>query len=127
MKRTTEPATTKEGEGVTNMSDPTSEGGMRQTVEFENSRVRVVRYHFAPHARVPMHDALDVVAIWLTDTHLKLTFPDGTIRQEVHKAGETAWASAQKHAGENVADTPLEFVAVQLKSNSAGSEPQGSL
>jgi quercetin dioxygenase-like cupin family protein len=89
--------------------------GVRDNVEFENEQVRVVHYHFAPHATIPMHQAPDVVAVWLTDAQLKLTFPDGVWEVEKHKAGEIAWRPAQQHAGENLADSPLEFIAVQLK------------
>ncbi len=101
------------GEKVSVMSE--QNGGVRKAVEFENDRVRIVRFHFDPHARVPLHDAPDLVAIWLTGARLKLTFADGTSKIEMHQAGETEWAPAQKPAGENVADTPLEFIAVQMK------------
>ncbi len=91
------------------------EGRVQRVVEFENDRVRVVRYHFDPHAKVPMHDGPDLVAVWLTNARLKLTLPDGTSTTEIHKAGETEWAPAGRHAGENLTDTPLEFISVQLK------------
>ncbi len=89
--------------------------GVQRTVEFEDNRTRVVRYQFGPHAKTPMHEAPDLVAIWLTETQLGLTFPDGTTKVERHAAGETAWVPAQRHAGENLADAPLEFVSVQFK------------
>ncbi len=90
-------------------------GEVQRKVEFENDRIMVIRYRFAPHAKVPIHDAPDLLAIWLTDGRLKMTFPDGTSKLEIHKRGETEWTPAQKHAGENLADTPLEFIAVQMK------------
>lgn len=90
-------------------------GEVKRTVEFENDLVRIIRYHFDPHAKVPLHDAPDLVAIWLTEGRLKLTFADGTSKLEIHKPGETEWTPAQKHAGENISDKPLEFIAVQMK------------
>ncbi len=60
-------------------------------------------------------DAPDLLAIWLTNARLKLIFADGTSKIEIHKAGGTEWTTAQKHAGENVADMSLEFMAVQMK------------
>ncbi len=93
------------------------QAGVRRNVEFENEHVRVVRFRFSPHAKIPMHDAPDVVTVALTDGHLRLTFPDGAIKDLSYKPGETRWAPAQRHAGENVGDAPLEFIAVQLKRN----------
>ncbi len=83
--------------------------------EIDNDRVRVVRFRFEPHARVPMHSAPDVVSIALTAGHLRLTYPDGTTQDFHYQAGQTGWLPAQSHAGENMENTPLEFVAVQLK------------
>jgi len=89
--------------------------GVQRTVEFENDRVRIVRYRLGPHVRLPIHNAPDLVAVWLIDSHMRFTFADGTTSDERHKAGETDWRSAQRHAGENLADLPTEFVAIQLK------------
>ncbi len=84
-------------------------------VELENKRVAVVRFRFGPHAKIPLHAAPDLVAIWLSDAHLKLTFPDGTSKVEDHRAGDVEWEPAQRHSGENLADAPLDFISVQLK------------
>lgn len=100
------------------MSNKTS-AGVQQKVEFENDLVEVVRYHFDPHAKIPMHDSPNLVAIWLTPAHINLTFPNGISKEEFMKAGDTSWEGAQRHAGENLADTSLEFVSIQLKGNSA--------
>ena len=89
--------------------------GVQELVTFENDRVRIVRFHFEPHAKIPMHQAPDVVTTWLTAGHFKLTHPDGTIQNLHVTAGETEWFDAQIHAGENMADTPLDFVVTQMK------------
>jgi len=52
--------------------------GVKRTVEFENDLVSVVRYRFEPHAKVPIHHAPNLVAVWLTDVQLRLSFLDGT-------------------------------------------------
>ena len=41
------------------------------------------------------------------------------VLEEVRKTGDVEWVSARRHAGENVGDTPMEFVAVVLKSLAA--------
>jgi quercetin dioxygenase-like cupin family protein len=79
--------------------------------EFENESVQVVRIIIGPHAKLPMHDLTARVVILLTDQDLRLTFPNGETREEHRKAGQTMWVSAQRHAGENLADQPIEFIA----------------
>ena len=89
--------------------------GVKETLVSENSRVRIIRFHFEPHAVIPMHHAPDVVTTWLDDGHFRLTHPDGAFQDMHVKAGQTQWFDAQDHTGENLADTPLDFVVVQLK------------
>jgi len=84
-------------------------------LEFENEFVQVVRITIAPHAKLPMHDLTPRAIVLLTDQDLKITLPNGETREEHHKAGETAWLSAQRHAGENLSDKPIEFIAVVPK------------
>jgi quercetin dioxygenase-like cupin family protein len=81
-------------------------------LEFENDLVQVVRIKIAPHEKLPMHDLTPRVVILLTDQNLRITFPNGETREEHHKAGEAGWVSAERHAGENLSDKPIEFVAV---------------
>ena len=80
--------------------------------EFENEAVQVVRITIGPHAKLPMHDLTPRVVVLLTDQDLRLTFPNGETREEHHKAGETMWVSPERHAGENLTDKPIEFIAV---------------
>ena len=69
----------------------------------------------APHATVPMHDITERVVIWLTPANLKITLPDGTSKELHIKAGEAGWAESGRHAGTNLSDQPIEFVAVVPK------------
>ncbi len=89
--------------------------GPVETPEFENDQVRVVRMHLGPHEKIPMHLLPAHLVIWLTQAHLKMTMPDGKTSQARFKAGQAIWVAAQKHAGENLTDRPIEFVAVFLK------------
>lgn len=98
---------------------PNEQIGVQQKVEFENEQIRVVRIRFGPHSKIPMHDAPDVVTVALTPGHLRLTFPDGAIQELDYQSGQTGWVPAQTHAGENMGDAPLEFIAVQLKRSTA--------
>jgi quercetin dioxygenase-like cupin family protein len=81
-------------------------------MEFANDRVQVLRIVIGPHQKVPMHEITPRVIIWASAGRLRLTFPDGRTIEEEHHAGETAWLGAQKHAGENLGDKPIELIAV---------------
>jgi quercetin dioxygenase-like cupin family protein len=80
--------------------------------EFENESVQVVRITIGPHEKLPMHDLTPRVVVLLSDQDLRITFPNGETKEEHHKRGETMWLSAQRHAGENLSDKPIEFIAV---------------
>ncbi len=88
--------------------------------ELDNDAVTVVRVRMAPHAKTPEHDVTPRVVVWLTDAHLRLTFPDGSARREDHRAGDVAWVPAMRHVGENLGDRSVEFIAVIPKSGAAG-------
>jgi quercetin dioxygenase-like cupin family protein len=80
--------------------------------EFENDAVQVLRLVIGPHQKIPMHEISPRVVIWVNAGRLKLTFPDGNTKEEVHHAGEIAGLEAQKHAGENLGGDPIELIAV---------------
>jgi hypothetical protein len=84
-------------------------------VVLENGSVQVLRIRIAPHEKTPMHDVTQRVVVWLADARFVDSFPDGTTREEIRKAGDTEWVPARRHAGENVGETPMDFIAVVLK------------
>ena len=87
-------------------------GADRFKPEFENELVQVVRVTIGPHEKLPMHDLTPRVVVLLTDQNLRVTLPNGETTEAHHKAGETMWLSEQRHAGENLSDKPIEFLAV---------------
>ena len=81
--------------GKEEMAIEREQSAVLRKVEFENNRITVVRFRFGPHAQIPLHAAPDLVAVWLTDARLKLTFPDGTSKVEYRKAGGRVGACAK--------------------------------
>jgi hypothetical protein len=73
----------------------------------------------APHEQTGMHDLSTRLVIWLTNAHLRDTRPDGTTIDYRRTAGAIDWIPAQRHAGENLSDQPIEFLAVVPKSNAS--------
>lgn len=83
--------------------DPVRVDAAHYKVEFENEFVRVLRIHFGPHERSPMHEhRLNRVVLYLND-------------QAGGKADETRMAAAATHTEENAADTPADRLAVEIK------------
>ena len=92
-------------------------------VELENDAVAVVRIRMAPHEKTPMHDiATARLVVWLTDVHLRDTQGDGTVNEIRRRAGKFEWVPVQRHAGENLSDQPLEFLAIVPKSGASAAK-----
>ena len=84
-------------------------------VEFENDQVRVVRYHYDPGDKSPMHGHPDNVQVLLTDSKANVTTPDGKTAPISGKAGEARWRQAGQHVVENTGDKAFEGILVEMK------------
>jgi len=98
--------------------DPVKVDAKHYKVEFENSQVRVLRIKYGPHEKSIMHRHPNAVAIFVTDSSTKFTFPKGDPQQLDNKAGETRWTPAGLHLPENTGDQTFEVILVELKSKS---------
>ena len=95
--------------------DPVKVSPGEVKVEVENDLVRVLRFKRAAHAKIPMHEHPAVVAIYLTDMHVKIYGADGKVQEVTRKKGQAAFNPATKHAEENVSDQPYEVIGIELK------------
>src|SRR6185295_294138 len=84
-------------------------------VESENAQVRVLRVKYGPHEKSVMHRHPNAVAIFQTDGRVKFTFPNGKTEERDIKAGQTLWTPAIKHLPENLSDSDMEVILVELK------------
>jgi hypothetical protein len=87
-------------------------------VEVDNEYVRVIRVNIGPHEKLRMHQHTDTKAILvhLTDQNMRLTRADGTSSENRYAAGHARWVeSTGVHQDENLSDTPLRFLRVELK------------
>jgi quercetin dioxygenase-like cupin family protein len=98
-------------------------GPVNALVEFENESIVVVRIRMAPGERTPMHDITSArLVVWLTDVYLRDTHADGSTDDIRRRAGDIDWVPVQRHAGENLAHEPLEFLAIVPKAGAAASK-----
>lgn len=95
--------------------DPVKVDPKHYKVIINNDEVRVLRAKYGPHEKSVMHEHPASVAVFLRDGHAKFTLPDGTSQDNNGKAHDATWADAGKHLPENVGDTPLEVIVIELK------------
>jgi quercetin dioxygenase-like cupin family protein len=106
--------------------DPTKVDAKHYKVEFQNSRVRIVRAHYGPHEKSVMHSHPDLVAIFQTDGRVKFTYPNGKTEERDIKAGQAVWTPATRHLPENLTGNDMEVILVELKTTKrkpAGKKP----
>lgn len=99
--------------------DPVKVDPQHYKVIFENDQVRVLRIHYGPHEKSVMHVHPNSVVVYETDTHVKMTTPDGKSVDTTGKAGDSLWTPAGSHLPENVGDKPVDAVLVELKAKPA--------
>jgi quercetin dioxygenase-like cupin family protein len=84
-------------------------------VEFENAKVRVVRFHYGAGEKSVMHSHPDAVVVFLNDGKVKFTFPDGKTQDVLGKAGAAGFTPAQVHLPENTGDAAMDGIVIELK------------
>jgi len=99
--------------------DPVKVDPKHYTVVVDNSQVRVLKIHYGPHEKSTMHKHPDSVVTFLTDAHVKFTLPDGTSTEHTVKAGDAHWTPAGTHLPENLGDTAMDAMLVELKTKPA--------
>lgn len=95
--------------------DPLKQDPKHFKLEFENDRVRVLRYTLGPRESSAMHDHLDRIAVRLADYHARITLPDGTTHVTDATAGEASFHPSVRHAVENLSDSPYEAISIEFK------------
>jgi quercetin dioxygenase-like cupin family protein len=103
--------------------EPTAGTGYTVKVEFENEQIRVTRVHYAARAKSPMHNHTGRVVVALTDTRTRATTTDGNSNDASRHAGDIYWGDSVTHQGENLLDTPIEVVEIEVKRATAPSAP----
>ncbi len=95
--------------------DPVKLAPETYRVLLENDHVRVLEIRLKPGAKSPMHSHPPYVAYALSRFKIRLTMPGGQTKQMVFWDGETGWSDAETHAVENLGDTELHALNIELK------------
>src|SRR5208282_6921408 len=78
--------------------DPVKVDPKHYKVEFENSQVRVLRFHYGPHEKSVMHSHPNLVVISLADAKVHFELPGGKSEDRELKANQPEWEPALIHS-----------------------------
>ena len=95
--------------------DPVKADPSHYKVEFENDRIRVLRIRYGVGETSVMHSHPESVAIVLSNGRVRFDFPDGRHRETDVKTGDVHCHPAGEHLPQNLGDTALEVLMVELK------------
>ncbi|WIO73854.1 hypothetical protein QP938_11200 [Porticoccaceae bacterium LTM1] len=85
------------------------------TVVLENDKVRVIKIQYGPGEKSVMHTHGPNVSIAMTENKVRMNLPDGTSEEYTLKVGEPMWSDQEEHLPENLSDSPLEVILVEIK------------
>jgi hypothetical protein len=92
-----------------------SQESQKLTVKFENDRVRALELRLKPGEGEGFHPHPQYLLYALTNYRVKNTAADGTSKIFERKAGDIFWGEPITHKGENVGDTEVRALIVELK------------
>jgi len=88
---------------------------MAHAMIFDNDRFRVSRMSKLPRQPSKLHDAPGRLLVFLTDGHLRCTFPSRPAIDNVAKPGDVAWWPPGMHVSENVGEQEIKFLLIVPK------------
>jgi len=80
-----------------------------------NGQVRVLMIHYGPHEKSKMHWHPNGVAIPQTSGKVRFYLPGGKHTDVDMVAGQPIWAPAGAHNPENLSDSDMDVILVELK------------
>jgi len=95
--------------------DPVKLTPQMNKVRLENAYLRVLEYHSEPGEKEAMHFHPRGVVYSLSDGTVRVTDRQGH-SEELHlHAGEVSWRNKTWHASENIGNTEIHVLAIELK------------
>ncbi len=96
-------------------ADPVRVDAKHYSIEYENDRIRILRARYGPREKSVMHSHPALVAIFLSETNCRFTFPDGRTEEHRLKAGQVLEMPPTEHLPENLSNSTLEVILVEQK------------
>jgi beta-alanine degradation protein BauB len=95
--------------------DPVKLSPQYYKVLLDNDQVRVLEYRLKPGEKEVMHSHPAGAVYGFNDAKTKMTLPDGKVTESTGKAGDVFWRKPITHALENIGNTEVHSLAVELK------------
>ena len=95
--------------------DPVKVDPDHYKIVLNNSSVRVLRVHYGPHEKSVMHWHPNSVAIPQSNGRVSFHLPGGKHIEADMVAGQAMWAPAGRHNPENLTDSDMDVILVELK------------
>ena len=100
---------------VASAQDPAVVNAKSITVKFENEKVRVLEAAIAPGMKEQMHSHPGYVIYVIEGGKMRGHTADGKVSESEFKAGEVLYRDPVTHWAENVGDTTVRLLLVELK------------
>jgi quercetin dioxygenase-like cupin family protein len=84
-------------------------------VEFENEQIRVMRSVVGPHQKTSLHSHPSRLGITITRNEVRTYLPAGLSTTATRSAHEYFWSEPITHTVENLSNTSLQNVEIELK------------
>jgi len=95
--------------------DPAVVNAKTIKVKFENDRVRVLEATLPPGVKEQVHSHPAYVIYVLQGGRTRNYAADGKVTESEFKAGDVIFREPLTHAAENIGNTPLHMILVELK------------
>jgi beta-alanine degradation protein BauB len=96
-------------------TDPVKAHPEYYTVRIDNEWVRVLEYRLKPGEKEPMHSHPHGFVYMLADARARVTLADGSPSIIEDHAADLTWRGLTTHAYENVGNTDVHAIGVELK------------
>jgi quercetin dioxygenase-like cupin family protein len=101
------------------MRDPARLSSDVYKVTLDNDRVRVLDITLPKGASVPMHSHPEYIIYAVEDGKARFTMPDGKTEEMQIRQGQTMLRPAESHAVQNIGDTTIHVLNIELKLSGA--------
>jgi quercetin dioxygenase-like cupin family protein len=95
--------------------DPVKSSPQYYKVLLDNDQVRVLEYRLKPGEKEAIHSHPAGVVYAFNDAKTKTTVIDGKVTEGSGKAGDVFWRNPITHSLENIGNTEVHSLAVELK------------
>jgi quercetin dioxygenase-like cupin family protein len=96
--------------------DPIEVDPKHYQLEFENDRVRVLRIHYGPREKSPLHNHPPSIVVNLTKCDFRLYNPGGNKQDIMGRPGQIIpFEEPFEHEPENLSSEPFEGLMIEFK------------